>query len=301
MKVNMAQNSNSGMRVVRFAGLLALALVCGIGLLCSFAEAVDVCGDKIYLNITATKECGPTGGAYPGTLSAGCTAPILEETCGMVVYHVCCPIDVIVEYADASRASVTVTNVLLGNEQATADTLWNQFDAGTPYKTPAEGFVVSGYIDGSVWVDEPGTVPGTVNVKWSGFKNGIFKKQGAPGGDLVPVENIGGAAGNFTGGYGVNTDFNFAPSADHNKDLGTSLTQFRNDVLATGAGSMMNVFAGGIPSAYGKSTVVSFNAGSLGSHSFDFSHYATLWATLGSIIMVITSFICVKIIFKGGS
>lgn len=289
------------LRRIALVVLLACVLCLGMGLYGSFALAVDVCGDKVYININSDKTCGPAAGAYTGTLETGCTAVLKAQDCGIVVWTICCPIEITVNYADDEYASVDVTNVVLGNENDTADILFNQFTSDHSYKTAAEGYVLQGYMEGGVWITEQGTVPGTVKLRWSGWKRGIFKKSGSPDTTIVPIENVGGG-GEYTGGTfdsSVNDSIKYVPSTEHTKDFSNTLNNFKISMMNTGMGSMLNTFAGGIPS-YAGSSAVTFTTVRLGTHTFDFAAYSSIWAWLGAIIMVVTSYVCIKIIILNG-
>lgn len=75
---------------------------------------------------------------------------------------------------------------------------------------------------------------------------------------------------------------------------------FTNDMKATPLFGLVGGFFGGAPT--GGSSVVSFNGGVYGTHSYDFSSWSSIMSVIKGIILVMFAAASIKIIFlKGGS
>lgn len=80
----------------------------------------------------------------------------------------------------------------------------------------------------------------------------------------------------------------------------TAFNGFTNDMKATPLFGLVGGFFGGAPT--GGSSVVSFNGGVYGTHSYDFSSWSSIMSVIKGIILVMFAAASMKIIFlKGGS
>ncbi|MGD9686359.1 MAG: hypothetical protein AB7U43_05230 [Desulfobacter sp.] len=83
-------------------------------------------------------------------------------------------------------------------------------------------------------------------------------------------------------------------------DFGQRFQQFFGEMQTTAVFSLPNQFLTSIPT--GSSSVVSFNGGRFGSHSFDFATFSDLWLALKTVILVLFGWLSIRIaILKGGA
>ena len=295
----MKENHNYSDRLLLSVCYLFIILFC-VFVFAAMSESADICGTRVDLKITADKTCGATLTVddYNGTLGEGCTVEIDGQGCIAIGWRICCP-DTIVNYEDDNYYNATLTGVESGHENESAQAYFGSWQSSNNYKTPATGFQLTGYLEMVSWISEMGSVPGTVNVKTSGALRGYFIADGQ--GDIIPIQNISsGGSGTYTGGIFDSTfGGSFVPSVSHNKTFSGVFADFANNMQNTGLGSMFSVFAGGVPNTWGN-TAISFSTVNYGNHSFDFASYASLWAVIGTILLVVSSYIAVRVISKGG-
>lgn len=213
-------------KTIKLASLYALRLVISIGLILYYVlfsglcYAADVCGDRVYLNITISGDCGPTPTC---TTPDGCSSSILDTEsvdCVSYVCEVCCP-DTFNEQRDDSTGNTIVTDVPIGDEQQSAQTWFNSWSSVNEYQPAPEGYNMTGTMEGFAYNTTQADLPGTVDVNVRGWKRGFYTKQGTA--EVTPVENLGSgdAAGVIKTGVGDAIDEKFGNQGSYSGYIGS--------------------------------------------------------------------------------
>lgn len=91
----------------------------------------------------------------------------------------------------------------------------------------------------------------------------------------------------------------YGGKTDDELSLGNRFKTFFDQMKTTAIFSLPNQFLSGLPS--GGSSIISFDGGRFGVHTFDFSTFSSVWLTLRAVILVMFGWFAIRIVsLKGG-
>lgn len=109
--------------------------------------------------------------------------------------------------------------------------------------------------------------------------------------DVADSESLSGSGFSSGSAYGTKTDDELS--------LGLRFQSFVTDMKNTAVFSLPNQFLGNIPSS--SNSVMTFNGGRYGQHSFDFASLSLLWIALKTVVLVMFGWFSIRIVsLKGG-
>lgn len=79
----------------------------------------------------------------------------------------------------------------------------------------------------------------------------------------------------------------------------TEFTGFQTSVKGTALYNSIGTFFNGVPS--GGSSVFSVNAGQFGNHTIDLAEFSSVWNVIKALVLIVCSYVAIKIIFLGRS
>lgn len=119
------------------------------------------------------------------------------------------------------------------------------------------------------------------------------------GGGLSRIDDHGNSVSVSPYPSGIVPYSNSLISSFGQKSFSQVFSDFKNNIQST---SLFSFYSPAFSVPDSSDSVVSFNAGVYGSHSFDFASWSSLYPYIRALVMVVFSFVAVKIIIlKGGS